>query len=436
MKIIGVDKNSKKAFNVLVYPGGTEIGLEVARALKPCKEVQLFSAGLSGTPADFFFASHYNVPVVSHVEWKKKLNAVVRKEKITHIYPAHDDVIIPLIENQTFFRARIVSSPLESCRIARSKSFTVQKLSGIVPVPEIFETLKSVVNFPVFLKPDIGNGSRGVSIAENLHELNETLRANPSLIIQEFLPGQEFTIDCFSDRNDGVLYAKGRLRSRITNGIASKSSFVSNPLFHSYAKKIHEAIPFHGAWFFQLKESATGELKIMEVAPRIGGTSGLSRASGVNLPLLSLYENAGFSVSIPPCLEKVLIERTLAPIFSHSMEFNALYIDYDDTLILNGAVNSLLVKIVFQFLNSNKPVVLVTRHNGDILSSLRKYRLDALFDKIVHLQSGESKRSAIEHTNIAFVDDSFRELEDLRMHREVTPIHVSSIELLVKNHGN
>lgn len=429
-------KSQKKSFNVLVYPGGTEIGLEVARALKPCKEVRLFSAGLSGTPADFFFASHYNVQSVSHAEWREEIKAVVEKEKITHIYPAHDDVIIPLIENQTFLEARIVSSPLESCRIARSKSLTVQRLCGIVPVPEIFESSKSVLNFPVFLKPDIGNGSRGVSIARNLHQLKEAIGANPSLIIQEFLPGQEFTIDCFSSRNDGVLYAQGRLRSRITNGIASKSSFVANPVFTSYAKKIHEVIPFHGAWFFQVKESAYGDMKIMEVAPRIGGTSGLSRASGVNLPLLSLYENAGINVSIPPCLEGVLIERTLAPVFSHSMEFNALYVDYDDTLILNDAVNEQLVKVAFQFLNCNKPVVLVTRHDGDIYSSLRKYRLDTLFDKVVHLQAGESKRSAIEHTNVAFVDDSFKELEDLRMHREVTPIHVSSIELLVKNHGN
>jgi len=431
-----MDNKSKKLFNVLVYPGGTEIGLEVARALKPCKEVCLFSAGLSGTPADFFFGSHYNVQAVSHSEWLKELKAVVEKERITHIYPTHDDVLIPLLENQTFLGTRIISSPLQSCRVARSKSLTVQRLSGIVPTPEIFETSKSVVNFPVFLKPDVGNGSRGVSIARNLDQLNEALGANPSLIIQEFLPGQEFTVDCFSDRNDGVLYAQGRLRSRITNGIASRSSFVSNPVFYGYAKKIHEVIPFHGAWFFQLKESAGGELKIMEVATRIGGTSGLSRASGVNLPLLSLYENAGIKVVIPPSLEGVLVERTLAPVFSHSMEFNALYIDYDDTLILNCVVNSLLVKVIFQFISCNKPVVLVTRHNGDIYSSLRKYRLDALFDKVVHLQSGESKRTAIEHTKVAFVDDSFRELEDLRIHQEVTPIHVSSTELLVKNHGN
>jgi hypothetical protein len=174
----------------------------------------------------------------------------------------------------------------------------------------------------------------------------------------------------------------------------------------------------------------------MEVAPRIGGTSALSRVSGVNLPLLSLYENSGIKVVIPPSLEGVLVQRTLAPVFSHSMEFNALYIDYDDTLILNGVVNSLLVKVIFQFVNCNKPVVLVTRHDGDIRLSLRKYRLEALFDKVVHLHSGESKRTAIEHSKVVFIEDSFRELEDLHMHPEVTPIHISSIELLVRNHGN
>jgi carbamoyl-phosphate synthase large subunit len=33
--------------NVFIFPGGTEIGLEINKSLRHCIEVQLFSAGLS-----------------------------------------------------------------------------------------------------------------------------------------------------------------------------------------------------------------------------------------------------------------------------------------------------------------------------------------------------------------------------------------------------
>lgn len=425
----------RKVRNVLVYPGGTEIGLEIARSLKPCKEVRLVSAGLVGTPADFFFSVHYEVQTVSHREWRNQLKRVIYAEQITHIVPAHDDVIIPLLENEKYFGVKIVTSRLETCRIARSKRKTVAHLGSVVPVPKCFDCAESVVNFPVFLKPDNGCGSRGALIARDRDQLKLAIKNDPSLVIQEYLPGEEYTIDCFSDRGKGVLYAHGRSRSKITNGIASRSFFTCDPVFENYAKKIHEALPFQGAWFFQLKKSANGDLALMEVAPRIAGTSGLSRVSGVNLPLLSLYESDCVKVTIPDMIKEILVERTLTPVYSHNLNFDALYLDYDDTVIVNGAVNSEVVKFAYQCINLNKPVYLVTRHKGDIMASLRRYRLETIFDKVLQIKTNESKRIAIEHASVVFVDDSFQELEDLRLDPAIIPIHVSSVEFLVKYNG-
>lgn len=424
-----------KVRNVLVYPGGTEIGLEIARSLKPCKEVRLVSAGLGESPADFFFSVHYEVQTVSNCEWRDQIKAVIEAEQISHILPAHDDVIIPLLENEKHFSAKIVTSKLDTCRIARSKRKTVAYLSGVVPVPKCFDCAESVVNFPVFLKPDSGCGSRGALIARNPDQLKLAIKNDPSLVIQEYLPGEEYTIDCFSDREKGVLYARGRSRSKITNGIASRSFFACDPVFENYAKKIHEVLPFQGAWFFQLKKSANGDLALMEVAPRIAGTSGLSRVSGVNLPLLSLYESDCVKVTIPDIIKEILVERTLTPVYSHKLDFDALYLDYDDTVIVNGAVNSEVIKVAYQCINLNKPVYLVTRHKGDIMASLRRYRLYTIFDKVVQIETNESKRNAIEHASVVFVDDSFHELEDLRLNPAIIPIHVSSVEFLVKYNG-
>jgi hypothetical protein len=155
----------------------------------------------------------------------------------------------------------------------------------------------------------------------------------------------------------------------------------------------------------------------------------------VNLPLLGLYESDRIEVTIPNELLGIIVERSLAPAYSHTIEYEALYLDYDDTLIVGGAVNSQLVRIAYQCLNRKQAVVLVTRHAGDISASLQKYRLGGLFDQIVHLKAGESKRKAITHSKCVFVDDSFRELEDLSRHPGVTALHVSSADLLVNYRG-
>lgn len=421
--------------SVLVYPGGTEIGLEIARSLKPCKEVRLISAGMRDTPADLFFSIHHEVGPVSSQAWLQELHSVIEAERVTHILPAHDDVIVPLLENEERLGSKIVTSSLETCRIARSKIETIKRLTGVVPVPKLFEKASAIEKLPLFLKPDRGQGSRGALIVRTHEELGVALARDSSLLIQEYLPGREYTIDCFSDRKKGVLYAKGRERIKVTSGIASRSLFVEDSQFGDYARRIHAALPFQGAWFFQLKASADGELKLLEVAPRIAGTSGLSRVSGVNLSLLSLYESDRVEVSMTQGVMDIVVERSLIPAYAHAFEYDALYLDFDDTLIVNGEVNTQLVKIAYQCLNRKKAVVLVTRHAGDITASLRKHRLEGLFDKVVHLNKGESKRQAILHSKCVFVDDSFRELDDLRLHPGVTPLHVSSVDLLINYRG-
>jgi hypothetical protein len=131
----------------------------------------------------------------------------------------------------------------------------------------------------------------------------------------------------------------------------------------------------------------------------------------------------------------VVVHRTLESAYRHGAEYEALYLDYDDTLVVNGAVNTRLVKIAYQHINAGKPVLLVTRHNGDLAASLRKHRLEGLFDEVVHLKQGESKRNAIKHAKVAFIDDSHRELEDLRQHPGVVALHVSAAELLIDYRG-
>lgn len=117
------------------------------------------------------------------------------------------------------------------------------------------------------------------------------LKKDPTLLILDYLPGKEYTIDCFTDRH-GVLRFVGphRERARILNGISVNSFPVKDPVFSNMAEVINKNLKLRGVWFFQVKEAKDGELGLMEIAPRVGGTMGLTRNMGVNLPLLTILD--------------------------------------------------------------------------------------------------------------------------------------------------
>jgi carbamoyl-phosphate synthase large subunit len=423
--------NTGTRWRVLILPGGTEIGLELRQALGCCKEVELFSAGSPiSNHAPFAFSCHYPIPSVNETGWLDKLNQVCAQNLITHIIPAHDDVIVALAENSNRLKARVVSSPLRTCQITRSKTLTLELLKNVVPVPRTFASAAEVTDYPVFVKPDRGQGALNAVRADNRDHLLMLLSEDPSRIILEYLHGVEYTIDCFSDRRKGLLYAGGRERTRLRSGIAMASKPVSDPRFKEYAERISGALPLHGAWFFQLKTAFDGSLKLLEVAPRIGGTSALTRVMGVNLPLLSLYEHEGRTVDIQPNLVEVRIDRALVNRFRTSLQYSVIYVDLDDTLILRGKVNTELLKLLFQALNKGIRLVLLTRHNEDLSETLRRHRLNGLFDQLLHIRDGRPKADFIDDHDAIFIDDSFAERRAVAQQKGIPVFSPCMIEML------
>jgi len=144
-----------------VLPGGTEIGLEIYRALSQCKNIRLYSAGVDTSDhAPYVFLRHFTIPSVYEQGWVDHLSRIVVKESIDYVFPAHDDVIVALAQNTKNIKARIVASPLKTCLIARSKSETYRFFSGVLAVPKLYKGKEEVRKYPVFVKPDKGQGSQ------------------------------------------------------------------------------------------------------------------------------------------------------------------------------------------------------------------------------------------------------------------------------------
>jgi len=421
-----------KKINVLVFPGGTEIALEIWRALKDCKDIRLYSAAVDiSNHAPYVFDRHYVVPRVGEANWIEELNQVIIGQRIDYVFPAHDDAVIALAENADKIRANLVSSPLSTCKIARSKSLTYEALRDIVPVPRVYQNPETIDSYPVFVKPDKGQGSQGVHIAYSRDHVYQMLGQDKGYLVTEYLPGEEFTVDCFSDRDHGILFCGGRQRTRTRSGISMSSRPVNEKIFREFANAISRRITWHGAWFFQLKKDLNGIFKLLEIAPRIAGTMALHRVQGINFALLSIYEQERVPLSILANDIDVEIDRALINRYKHQLKYSAVYVDLDDTLILNDRVNTSLIQFLYQCINEGKRIVLLTKHDGDVEQTLRRRRLGELFDDIVHLEQTACKADYIREPDAILVDDSFSERKAVYERLGILTFDCSMIEMLI-----
>src|SRR5690606_39341487 len=73
---------------------------------------------------------------------------------------------------------------------------------------------------------------------------------------------------------------RSRVRKRISNGISVNTIPDDDHVqeFERIAAVINSNIKFRGAWFYQVKENNEGQLCLLEVASRLGGSSSLFRS--------------------------------------------------------------------------------------------------------------------------------------------------------------
>ena len=419
--------------NILVFPCGSEIGLEVNRALAKDIHFEMFGASSLPDHGRFVYKNYIEgIPFVDSDDFISSINDVCEKYSIDFIVPAHDSVVLKLAQNAENLKAKVITSPLETCEIARSKKKTYDILKDTVLCPKVYNIYDKEINYPVFIKPDVGQGSKGAKKVENYEQLKFEYANNNDIVISELLTGEEYTIDCFTNSAGLLLFARGRKRARINNGISVNSYPVENEKFKTIAKKINSKIKFQGMWFFQLKENSNGELALLEIAPRIAGTMGMYRALGVNFILLALYDACGFDIKLINNNFDIEIDRALFARYKTNLEYECVYVDLDDTLICDNLVNTDVIKFLYQTKNQNKKIILISKHDKEIANTLDTHCISSkLFDEILHLEKTDKKSSFIKEKSAIFIDDSYAERKDVATNCRIPVFSIDAVETLL-----
>ena len=313
--------------------GGAPGAPGIIRCLKENKSFHITLADANPDAVGRFLCDDFEtIPVASDASFITDVLAVCRKKEIKIILPLVTKELIPFSKHIKEFEEKginVLVSPSHSLEIANNKSRLYEFLEWRgIPVPA-FRVVESVDQFktaveelgyplkPVCFKPSVSNGSRGFRIvSEQMNELDLLFNYKPTstylslpdsirilssgffpeLLISEYLPGEEYSVDCIAKHGQPVLIVP-RLRKRMINGISVEGEFVKDETIISYCIQIITALSLHGNIGIQVKRSAAGQFLILEINPRVQGTISAALGAGVNLPELAVKQELNLPIS-------------------------------------------------------------------------------------------------------------------------------------------
>ena len=423
-------KSSSGKINVLIFPCETNSN-ELHDALSYCFNVNVFGASSVRRHGAYIY-KNYNcqLPLIASENFINDFNHYLDEYEIDVIMPTHDTVALFLAEHASEIHAKVVQSDVFTNKVCRSKIQTHDLFKDCDFVPIRFTSIEKV-EYPAFAKPDIGEGSHGAFIANNKDQFIGI--DFDKYLITEFLPGEELTVDCLTDKNGKLVCVLPRTRDRIFGGIAVNSKSITvNGEINNIANIINSRLSFTGLWYFQLRGDRYGKLKLMEISTRCAGTMCVSRARGYNLPLLSVYVAMGYDISVPQKSMNVEMDRALIARYDMHLDYDTVYIDFDDTITLRDEINPYAMFFLYQCHNKHVKVHLLTRHIHNIHESLKKHAVsEDLFTDIIYIPDNESKSSYITESKSIFIDNMYKERVEVAMERDIPVFDADGFEFLL-----
>lgn len=424
--------------NVLIFPAGAVNAIEIYDSLKYNIHFNIYGATSIHDHSEYIYPKDMLIIdnfYISNEQFEDKFNTLLMKYNIDYIIPTHDVISAYLTKCRKKINARVVCSPYETAKIAENKYLMYKALKEYDFLPKVYAQSKDIDNYPIFIKPFIGAGGKNSHKIKDSNELERLLSDNSEMIICEYLPGREFTVDCFTNQNGELLFIGPRTRENISMGITFHSERVEYSMeIEAIAYALNNKFVFSGAWFFQVKEDRAGKLKLMEFSVRQAGTMALYRQLGINFAALTLFDAMGYDVKVLYNDYNIKLNRSIKPSYYLDYSYSKVYIDLDDTIIVNNKVNTLLIKFIYQCINQNKQVILITKHKYDLDETLRKHRISKeIFDLIILVDNKKNKSDFIDKSNAIFIDNYFPERVMVKEKCNIPVFDVDAIECLIRD---
>ncbi|MEE9604338.1 MAG: ATP-grasp domain-containing protein [Candidatus Scalindua sp.] len=296
-------------------------------------EFRIISTDVKCDPVGRYLADGFHiVPPPENKEYIRRIKEIAKEEKVRVIIPQTTREIISLSQHLKEFRdidVSVIVSDYSSLKKANDKYLIIKECEKTnVPYPRYFlvdnekDFLSSLDKFgypedKVVVKPRFSSGLRGLRIINNetltiknfleekpsgldidLESILKIFRNEPfpEMLVTEYLPGDEYTVDVFRNSNGTV--AIPRKRKDIRSGISFDTEIELRDDIIKYSVSLAESLNLKYCFGFQFKMDQANVPKILESNPRVQGTMVASTYAGFNMIYYSVKEVLGYNIEI------------------------------------------------------------------------------------------------------------------------------------------
>ncbi len=293
---------AKGDFNILFTCAGRRVSLmnSFRRAMAELGlRGNLFATDVTTSSPAYQLADRgFLVPPTRRVEYMPALLDIAERNAVSLVIPLTDLDLRPLSRHADRFRRFgcevMVGSQdiVMNCRDKRKTHTMIEEagLAGIVTLT--LEEFRAKPFYPCFIKPIMGSAGFGAAILRSTRELDAHIATfGDIMLLQEYVPGQEYTIDVYRTRSGVIRRIVPRQRLVVRSGEVEKALTVKDTQLIEAAARLSTRLDgLWGVYCCQCRRVPGQPPRFFEINPRFGGGTPLSIAAGANLPLYLLQE--------------------------------------------------------------------------------------------------------------------------------------------------
>ena len=285
-----------KSKRILITGGGGAAAISLLKSYKK-HDYTLFVADIDPMAAGLYLVPASNrliIPRGDDPSFIGQMKELAKRHAIDVFIPTVDSELFESADHRADFEKNgtsVMVAPADALATCLDKYLLMQEAEDIIPVPKTAVLDESFSldgwSLPLIAKPRSGSGSRGIVLVKSADQLDH-ISLKGDYIVQEFLPGEEYSVDTLCDMDGKVLAAVPRERMKIDSGIAVAAKTVKHPELIDYASKIAEHLGLTFTSNVQFRFSSDGVPKLLEINARFPGTMPLTVSAGIDMPLLSM----------------------------------------------------------------------------------------------------------------------------------------------------
>lgn len=308
---------------VMVTGAGGPAGISIIRSLMARGDTRVVAADMDRFASGLYLVSadqRVLVPAGRSPDFAPAVIDWCRSLGVDVLFPTVD-VELPILAARRDDFASIgvvIASPslftLETCL---DKLALAHRCVGVLPVPrtDLLGPAAAIGRqYPVVVKPRRGAGSSGISFVESEAELL-ALGSDDTRLVQDMLPGDEYSVDVFADLRGNVVAAVPRSRLRVDSGVSVAGATFHDQELEQAARRVAAAIGLTTVANVQLRRDRDGRAALLEVNPRFPGAMPLTIAAGIDMPSLTLDAVLGRPVPATLDFNEVAVVRYLEDVF-------------------------------------------------------------------------------------------------------------------------